>query len=76
MPMLSNNATPFWLVWNPNGRNPTFRHAFEENAIREAERLARDNPGETFVVLASVAARSVSDMQRLDLRPPRDDIPF
>lgn len=74
--MLPLKASPFWLVWNPNGKNPSYRHAFEANAIREAERLARENPGETFVVLASVAARSTADMQRIDLRAPADDHPF
>jgi glutathione S-transferase len=66
---------PFWLVWNPNGRSPTFRHPSEQNAVTEAERLARLNPGETFIVLESVSARRVDSMIRIDMRAG-DGIPF
>ncbi len=66
---------PFWFVWNPDGRSPTFRHLSEDNAVTEAERLARLNPGETFVVLESVCARRVDSMLRLDLRAS-NGIPF
>lgn len=66
----------FWLVWNVNGAAPTYRHATGDSAVKEAERLARLNPGETFAVLQSVCARSVNNMQKTDLRPTIDDIPF
>lgn len=66
---------PFWFVWNPDGRSPTYRHRSEESAVAEAERLARTNPGETFVVLESVCARRVDSMLRLDMRAI-DGIPF
>ncbi|HBG32061.1 MAG TPA: hypothetical protein DDW98_15790, partial [Gammaproteobacteria bacterium] len=61
--------------WNPNGRSPTFRHPSEQNAVTEAERLARLNPGETFIVLESVSARRVDSMIRIDMRAG-DGIPF
>jgi hypothetical protein len=65
----------FWFVWNVNGNAPRYQHASPTSAVTEAERLARANPGETFVVLQSVCARCVNDMQKIDLRPS-DDIPF
>jgi len=43
--------TPFWLVWNPVGTNPKFRHASEIQATTEAKRLAKDCPGQNFYVL-------------------------
>ncbi len=49
-----NNARPFWLVWNESGHAPTFKHDSEESARREAERLARNNPGQQFHVLQVV----------------------
>lgn len=68
----------FWIVWNPAGRNPTFRHRSESAAVAEAERLARENPGQTFVVLQSVCARRTQTMECVDLSQPVDEreIPF
>ena len=40
----------------------------EEGATREAERLARANPGQTFIVMESVGALVVDNIQRTDLR--------
>jgi len=60
---------PFWLVWNPQGYNPQCKHNTEEGATREAERLARANPGQTFIVMESVGALVVDNIQRTDLRP-------
>ena len=66
---------PFWLVWNPQGYNPQCKHNTEEGATREAERLARANPGQTFIVMESVGALVVDNIQRTDLRPG-NDLPF
>ncbi|TAA20336.1 hypothetical protein [Pseudoxanthomonas winnipegensis] len=41
----------FFLVWNPGGNSPRVRHDFEEQAIYEAERLAKNHPNEEFYVL-------------------------
>lgn len=61
---------PFWLVWNPEGYNPPqCKHNTEEGATREAERLARANPGQTFIVMESVGALVADNIQRTDLRP-------
>jgi hypothetical protein len=75
--MMSNqhNYAPFWFVWNPNGPSPSYRHQLLESAVKEAERLARLNPGTTFVVLESVCARRVDDMLHIEMRPDCD-IPF
>ena len=45
---------PFWLVWNPSGRIPRFEHYSYESARQEAERLARQNPGDLFYILCPV----------------------
>lgn len=68
-------VAPFWMVWNPAGYNPTFKHQSKESAIREAERLAREKPEQTFVVLESVCARRVDNMLRIEMQPD-SDIPF
>lgn len=44
----------FWFVWNPQGRNPTQPHVDRASADKEAQRLARCNPGQAFIVLKSV----------------------
>lgn len=68
----------FWMVWNPAGRNPTYRHLSESAAVLEAERLATVHPGATFVVLRMVCARRSGEMLRIDLSQPidDDDVPF
>ncbi|KQS81726.1 hypothetical protein ASG32_02965 [Methylobacterium sp. Leaf361] len=79
---------PYWLV---HGAGPThYRHETKLSAIREAERLARENPGQAFVVLETVEAIRLVEFERhsFGLEPdpeamPRsrvsrlgDDIPF
>ena len=60
----------FWLVWNENKKeSPTHKHGFVEKAEAEAERLAKANPGETFVVLKSVSYRVVDSMVRGKYEP-------
>jgi hypothetical protein len=67
----------FWMVWCPSRNPPVYKHESENNAIHEAERLAKANPGEQFFVLEAVALRVVDNMQRVDLRKEMGDgIPF
>lgn len=49
---------PGFLVWNPDARYPRFDHDTADDARREAERLARENPGQDFYVMAPVMAVS------------------
>lgn len=61
------NATPtnlhgFYLIWNPEGRAPTFRHATAASAKAEAERLSRAHPNQSFYVLRTTGvARSITE---------------
>lgn len=67
----------FWLVWNPDGGPPTYRHDTQDGAIGEAERLARAHPGARFFVLQAIEMRAVDSMQRVRLCPgAADDVPF
>ena len=69
--------TQFWLVWNIDGGSPKHKHASEQSAITEAERLARMNPGQRFAVLEATHERVCDSMQRIDLRQANEcDIPF
>jgi hypothetical protein len=56
----------FWLVWNEEKKTfpPKHKHDTSGGAEAEAERLARANPGETFVVLKSVSYRAIDSMVR------------
>lgn len=49
-----SEAAMFWLVWNPARGMPTLRHESKTSARTEAERLALQHAGETFIVLESV----------------------
>lgn len=72
----------FWMVLNDNAPKfsvqglPTFRHATQEEAIKEAARLAGCNPGIKFYVLETVAACVKSDVQWLNAVGIRDMPPF
>lgn len=62
----------FWVVWNPNGGNPTVRHDSEQSALQEAERLARTSYGEFYVLHATSRSKRV-DVSTVRLGP---DLPF
>lgn len=70
--------SPFWLVWNPQGNNPTFRHHSREAAQAEAERLARLAPGQRFYVLAALSVTHKVDVQttHFDIMDLIDEVPF
>ncbi len=49
-----NKMNKFWMVYSPQGGPPTVEHTRRVSADREAERLARANPGKKFVVLSAL----------------------
>jgi hypothetical protein len=50
----------FWYVYNPVGRQwPTVKHNTEHRANAEAERLAKANPGQEFLVLEAKRSYTV-----------------
>ena len=59
------------LYWLVHGAGPTnHRHETKAAAIREAERLARENPGQAFVVLEAVEAIRLGEFERLTFGEP------
>lgn len=70
--MASQTEDAFWLVWNPEGGNPTAQHDSEHKAKAEAKRLAAANPGELFIVMQSVKGFQLATMKEIDFT----DIPF
>jgi len=58
----------FWYVKGPG--EPSFRHSTEEDAVREAERLAFNNPGVNFFVLEATLAVRRSEIHRERLEDP------
>lgn len=73
--MEEKNELNFWIVWNPDSpRTPRYRHFSEEDADSEAFRLAIENPGQTFYVLAAVGGRLLAapmPQQITFAQPPR-----
>lgn len=71
-----------FLVVNPDRINfhpPTFIHDSLDTATKEAERLARENPGQTFHVVASVLAKMKDDIRTYEFDSEQTDgfgIPF
>ena len=62
----------FWLVWNHNGGVPTVQHETAQSAKTEAERLARNNPGQQFHVLewTGTAIKRDVDWIECEFEPP------
>jgi hypothetical protein len=56
-------TNPFWMVYGIGEGAPTARHDTEASAIAEASRLARNNPGVTFCVLAATHAVVKHDVE-------------
>jgi hypothetical protein len=54
-----------WFVWCSGSRGmiPKFNHATKEEAMKEAERLARMNPGVDFHVLKSIGYCNKKDVE-------------
>lgn len=52
---MDEHPSDFWLVWNPMGGNPAYRHLGSASATVEAERLASLNPGQEFYVLHAIS---------------------
>ena len=66
---------PFWLVWSPTGHNPQHQHATERSAVDEAERLARQVPDTTFIVLRAVS-RSIVKVPHITEKFDDPRLPF
>ncbi len=66
-------ADAFYLVWREDGGGPRVKHASYHAAAKEAQRLARNSPGDKFVVLQSVRGFQVTDMQVTEYE---QEIPF
>jgi len=71
----------FWMVWNPNGREPAHKHLSKQAADTEADRLAGDNPGQVFYVLKATHGRyaAVKPAKKIRLKTIVDldsEIPF
>lgn len=61
--MVVTTQTTFWVVWNPEGRNPQKLHRDHDKAKAEAMRLAMSNPGERFFVLEAADLYQVNNVQ-------------
>lgn len=70
-----------YFVWSPSGHIPTFQHDTAASARTEAERLARNNPGQEFFVLTKVARAKKVDVEWVEFVRPSEEfeesqIPF
>lgn len=70
----------FWMVWDPQGRAPTYKHGSFMEARAEAARLAGRNPGHDFHVLENCGHATKNDIvwvgKRGNANSLDDDLPF
>jgi hypothetical protein len=64
----------FWWVWREHGGIPTVRHASRGQAEHEAQRLARQCPGESFFILEAISVTRKVDVETITLRD--EGMPF
>jgi hypothetical protein len=79
--VIVDRSQKLFLVVNPQRiktHPPTFIHEARDTAILEAERLARENPGETFHVCESTIAKAKVEISTYQFDPDQDhaEIPF
>lgn len=48
------NMKKFWMVCSSTSSTSNKKHETKQDAINEAERLAKDNPGKAFHILESI----------------------
>lgn len=65
----------FYLVWCPEKGSPTHQHGTYEDALNEAQRLARNNPGSKFYVLRAGEYFEKTDVVHIVLLET-DGMPF
>ncbi|RJR07931.1 hypothetical protein C4588_06180 [Candidatus Parcubacteria bacterium] len=63
-----------FYVYEPSSRYTKFQHRTRVDAEKEAERLAIQNPGKSFEILAAVSVVVKNDV--VWDRVPVDEIPF
>lgn len=68
-----NNNRMFWFVWNEARGLPRHKHWTPQEARQEAERLARENPGQHFHVLGLLGTCAHNAVTWTE---PDDEIPF
>ena len=67
----------FWMVWREGTPSTRHRHYSRSEATREAERLAKNCPGETLYVMKSVEAMTSESQPVKRVKLVKcDDIPF
>lgn len=67
-------SAPFYLVWCEDSKAVTKKHRYQHDALIEAQRLAKGNPGHNFyVVRATDRVRKVEvEHERID----DQEVPF
>ena len=73
--MMQGTKKQFWMVLGLG--TPTYRHDSPDKARAEAERLARECPGQEFVVLESICSVVKSDVAWFHHDPDSgNEVPF
>ena len=62
-PESKSENTKFWMVYSPQGKQPTYKHHRFENAEAEAKRLAYQHADRQFYVLEAVEEVSFKSVQ-------------
>lgn len=67
------SSKSFFMVWNPQAGAPRYQHDNVNSARAEAERLAQQNPNQTFFVLQAL---SKSTAMKVNTEVLAEELPF
>ena len=73
---MNADEPPFYLVWRDGGDAPVHKHKSVIRAENEAERLARQNPGQCFYVLTPTAMAVEKRVTIVRFDPLASEVPF
>ena len=58
-----------FFVWNPEMSRPEMQHKHAVDAVNEAERMAKANPGQEFIVLRAMGSAKVEKPGTFQMAP-------
>jgi hypothetical protein len=74
--MMKPHEKIIYAVWNPRNGSPTKQYSDMVDAVKESERLARENAGQSFYVMQSIGISHKPREEQVYTSLTDDGVPF